>query len=190
VRKIKETYRGLNEGDVESDVNAAVSDIEQYLKSAERSLGKRTNESGAVDILGLVLSTPFLLKIVGKGLATAQSYIKRNGGNEKMVGDYIVKFSDKMHHMLMKPFELLASRFTSDHRKQEIFAEVVIAGVVFVLMAMSGLSAARYMTSLRFKPAGLYTFKTLVKGAEVKPTISKIMARTATIAKDMMSKTK
>lgn len=160
---------------IENEVDKLLNQMVQDINSGVDALERRQNEASVADIAGIVISTPFILQMLGAGLSAAQKFIQRNSKDKKTVGSYIETFADKMHHVLMKPLELLAATFTSDKHKQHEFAEIVLSGIILILLVGSGLSLVGYVKKFNIKKSLIYAFKSAVKSAELKPMISKIV---------------
>lgn len=161
---------------VDTQVDAAINAMEDGIDAAIRSVERRQqNEAaGVMDIVGIVISAPFILQILGNGLKIAQQFIQGNKADEQTIGDFVVKFADKMHHVLMKPLELLAATFTKDVDKQHKFAEVMMSGIVLILLLSSGVSLIKYLRKFKISKSVLYAFKSGVKGAELRTLVTKL----------------
>lgn len=182
---VRESANDNDNVNIDGEVNAVLNDLVQKINSATRTAEKRTqNEaSGALDMAGIVISAPFILHILGAGMRTAQHFFSKNQGDNKTIGEYVIKFADKMHHVLLKPLEMLAKTFTSNPKKQAAFAEVMMSGIVLFLLFMSGLSLVKYARKLKIGKSVLYAFKSGIKGMELKGMVSKLVQ----VAKDEMA---
>lgn len=161
-------------GNADNAVDDVLGDLVAQTKSASRVVTKKFQNESFAGALGVVLSGPFLIELLGKGLNKAEDFFNKNRGDQVTVGDYLIKFSHKAHHALEAPLKLLAKTVTDDPRKQRLFAETIINGAILILLAKSGLKAALYLSKLKLTPAGLKLAKTAVKGAEVAPNVKRL----------------
>lgn len=165
---------------IDAEVNSIVADIERQVKNATVIIDKKQNESIAYDIAGLIVSTPFILKLVGNGINKARQFISKNKNDKSAVAEFLLKLSNKFHHVLSTPLELLASKFVDDPKKQKLFANTVLAGLLLFLAHHSSLEALNFMKNLKVPNVILSGLKTAVKGVELSNVVDEILV----IAKD------
>jgi len=153
-----------------NELDDVVSDIKRSVLNATNVVKKKSQQNEAVGatLLAAVLSGPFLLKILGNALNKAKKLIT---GNDSITADKMVNFANELHHKLEAPFKLLAKTVTQDTKKQKIFAESLLGGIIAILFALSGFSAVAFAAKLKVKTATLYSAKTAIKGKELKGMI-------------------
>lgn len=122
-------------------------------------------------VVGLWLSGPYIVKLFGKFVSFLDSIVKKFNnkgfGGEEMA-DKIFEFGEKYHHVVMKIFNLVASKFTKDPKKQEEIASVLFYSVLGCTAAM-----------------GVGHLTDAIKSAEVHPDIVATAAKTAIKAKEL-----
>lgn len=158
----------------EIQIDDLLGDLEKNIKRGAQAVERRQNEAAVASVLGLILSGPFLVKILGKTLNVAIKFLTNNKDNESAVGNYLIALSEKMHHSLEKPFKLLAKPFTDDPKKQKIFAEIMIAGIIAILLIHSGAAAGTALSKMQVKKSLVYSAKTSIKGTELGPQLKSL----------------
>jgi len=167
--------RILIENEIDLELDGLVDDLESKIKHAANLVDKKQNEAVLSSALGLVLSGPFLIKIVGNVINKAKKLITKSNDTSKM-GDAIISFADKMHHSLEKPFKLLAKTFTNDPKKQALFAQAVMAGLISILLVDSGVSFAKYVQKMNIKSSLVYGAKSAIKSTELRGMMAELGA--------------
>lgn len=161
--------------DITAEIENLVDDIEIKVQRATKSIERRQNEALASTVLGLVVSGPFIIKLIGKAVRRAERFFKANKNDEGKVSQYILDFADHAHHELLKPFKLLASTFTDDPKKQKVFAEVMISGIIAILLVDSGLSLKKALASTDVNQSLVYAAKSSIKSVELAPQIIELL---------------
>lgn len=160
----------LLEQDTDTEIDDLIGDLESSIQNAAALVNKRQNEAAFTTALGLILSGPFLIKMIGKVVQKVQQKITGSSN----AGDAIIEFSEKAHHALEKPFKMLAKTFTNDPKKQSMFAQVMIAGILAILLIDSGLGFAKYAKQLNIKSSLLYGAKSAIKSTELRAMIPEL----------------
>lgn len=156
----------------ELDIDNFVNDLKVNIINATKTIEKKQNEAVVISALGIILSTPFLIKIIGNTISKIQKKISGTSN----IGDSIQHFAEKSHHLLEKPFKMLAATFTDDPAKRELFAKSMIAGILVILLVSSGLSIAKFMQTSQYKSSALYSMKSVIKGKEIREMIPELAA--------------
>lgn len=149
------------------DFEDIVDQLERRIDKAADVLEKRQNESLIGSVLGLIISGPFLLKLLGKWLQPVEKFLKQNSKDQKLVTDSIIEFANHMHHKLEQPLIKLATTFTDDNNKQQKFADAIMAGILAILIIDGGISSLKSLQNLEINTALLNSAKTSIKGAEL-----------------------
>lgn len=149
------------------DFEDIVDQLERRIDKAADVLEKRQNESLIGSVLGLIISGPFLLKLLGKWLQPVEKFLKQNSKDQKLVTDSIIEFANHMHHKLEQPLIKLATTFTDDNNKQQKFADAIMAGLLAILIIDGGISSLKSLQNLEINTALLNSAKTSIKGAEL-----------------------
>lgn len=156
------------------DFEDIVDQLERRIDKAADAIEKRQNESLIGSVLGLVISGPFLLKLLGKWLLPVEKFLRQNRKDQKLVMDSVIEFADHMHHKLEQPLIKLAATFTDDTTKQRKFADAVMAGVLVILIADGGISSIESLKNLQINNAVLNSAKTSIKGAELSSKLASL----------------
>ena len=158
---------------IDLELDKLTDDLESAVKRATTLVDRKQNEAIIASALGLVLSGPFMVKIVGNTINKAKKLISKSGDSSK-IGDAIVSFSDKMHHVVERPFKLLAKTFTKDPTKQALFAQALMAGIIAILLVDSGMSFAKYVQKMNIKSSLVYGAKSAIKSTELRGMVAEL----------------
>lgn len=145
-------------------------------------------KEGVATVLGLILSGPFIVKMFGKFILLLEKVIASlRKKDPTQNGQSIIKFSDKFHHIILKPFEKLAKMITKDISKQKKFANYMFHGVIGILLIHGGVSVAQHLASSKVNATlALDIAKNGIKSAELRTGIRElIQAAASEIGEDM-----
>jgi hypothetical protein len=156
--------------------------MDQYLKSAfdvlERDIKKALDskeevpvKEGIDSIIGLWLSGPYVVKVFGNFLKYLDKVVKhynKKGIGLEEIAEKIINFSEKYHHFVMKPFELLVSKFTKDKSAGKDLANLMFYTVVLVLLGKLGVDLGDAIASAKIDSGVVIkAVKAGIKGAEI-----------------------
>lgn len=156
------------------DFEDIVDQLERRIDKAADVLEKRQNESLIGSVLGLIISGPFLLKLLGKFLLPVEKFLRQNRKDQKLVMDSVIEFADHMHHKLEQPLIKLASVCTDDKAKQQKFADAMMAGILTILIIDGGISSIKSLQNLEINSALLNSAKSAIKGAELSSKLTSL----------------
>lgn len=156
------------------DFEDIVDQLERRIDKAADVLQKRQNESIIGSVLGIIISGPFILKLIGKFLLPVEKFLRQNKGNQKLVMDSVIEFAEHMHHKLEQPLMKLASTFTKDTATQQKFTDAFMAGLLAILIVDGGISSIKSLQNLQMDKSLLYTAKTSIKGAELSAKLASL----------------
>ena len=116
-------------------------------------------------MLGLVARTgkavsSIVQKTLGKkpqDQSDAEKYFRQLGG-----------VADELHHLYMKPIELIVRKFIKDPKKSKAVSNGIFHVVVAVMCIASGVTAVKALQSKELSLATLEAALTAVKGGEIK----------------------
>lgn len=169
--KLTEIYNGIITENIETEFEDAFEDALQVAKQELPKQETPAQEAIGTTAAGLALSTPFLIKMLGKlwiGLENVVNKLKKQDSNPESLGQRIVSFADKMHHKVMIPFEFIAKRATKDPKKQKLIAELIFLSTIGALLMHTGVEVGAKLAAKKFSPQlALKTAKGTVKGAEI-----------------------
>jgi hypothetical protein len=86
------------------------------------------------------------------------------------------RIADELHHLYVKPIELVVKRFVKDPNKAHKISTFIFHVIVAILMISSGVTAVKALQAKEINLATLETALTAVKGGEVKQYITKLLA--------------
>ena len=161
------TKRTLKEEIDDLDVDSIVQDLEQKIDNAANIIAKRQTESVIGTMVGVVLSTPFLLKLFAKILAPVEDFFRKNKNDESSIVLKINEFAEELEHKLEAPLVKLAKTFTDEESKQKKFADIVLAGILAILLADGGISSAKAIQNSQIPHSILYSVKSAITGTEL-----------------------
>lgn len=156
------------------DFEDIVDQLERRIEKAADSIEKRQNESLIGSVLGLVISGPFLLKLLGKWLQPVEKFLKQNSKDQKLVTDSIIEFAEHMHHKLEQPLIKLAATFTDDAGKQRKFADAIMAGILTILIMDGGITSFKAIQNSQVNVAMLNAAKSSIKGVELSSKLASL----------------
>ncbi len=99
------------------------------------------NEAGVVTALGVVLSVPALMKILGYGLKLGHKVIAKLKGQEvdpHTLGDKIIHAADHIHHKFIGVVEFALKPFIKDIAVRKKAADYIFHAIVLLLLVDSG----------------------------------------------------
>jgi hypothetical protein len=99
------------------------------------------NEAGVVTALGLVLSVPALMKILGYGLKLGHKVVAKLKGEKvdpHTLGDKIIHAADHIHHKFIGVVEFALKPFIKDVAIRKKAADYIFHAIVLLLLVDSG----------------------------------------------------
>lgn len=171
----------LLEVETDQKVDAVVDDLKDdfanALKAIETSFDKADDQQkeGILTTASLLLALPAILGIIARlGKAATSAFQKIAGkkpddqsGTEKYF-QQLGRIADELHHLYIKPLELLTRKFIKDPVKSKKVANAIFHIIVATMMVASGVTAAKALQAKEISLASLESALTAVKGGEVK----------------------
>ena len=152
------------------------------VENAIEDKSKDQNESIAT-IAGLTLALPAILGLIARLGKAINSIILRTLGkkpaNQNDAEKYFQqmgRLADELHHLYVKPIELVVKRFVKDPNKAQKVAVGIFHVIIAVLCISSGITAVKALQAKEISLASLETALSAVKGGEVKQYITKLLA--------------
>ncbi len=163
--------------DLKDDFASAINGIEDALEDAADQ-----KQEGLLTTASLLLALPAILGIIarlGKGATVAWQKIAGKkptdqSGTEKYF-QQLGRVADELHHLYIKPLELLTRKFIKDPEKSKKVANAIFHVIVAVMMVASGATAVKALQSKELSLATLESALAAVKGGEVKQYITKLI---------------
>ena len=171
----------LLEVEADQKVDAVVDDLKDdfanALKAIETSFDKADDQQqeSILTTASLLLALPAILGIIARlGKAATSAFQKIAGkkpqdqsGTEKYF-QQLGRVADELHHLYMKPIELITRKFIKDPVKAKKVANAIFHIIVATMMVASGVTAAKALQAKEISLASLESALTAVKGGEVK----------------------
>ena len=85
------------------------------------------------------------------------------------------RIADELHHLYIKPIELIVRRFVKDPTKANKVTNGIFHVIVAIMMIASGVGAVKALKANSINMATLETALAAVKGGEVKTYLSKLI---------------
>ena len=117
-------------------------DIEDIVSTDTENVSEDViNEAGFVTALGIVLSVPALMKILGYGLKLGHKVISKLKGKDEdphTLGDKIIHAADHIHHKFVGVVEFALKPFIKDVGIRKKAADYIFHAIVLLLLVDSG----------------------------------------------------
>lgn len=174
----------------EDEVSSAVSQIKTQMSAfmggmedAIEDKSKSQKESATLTTASVLLALPVILGLIARLGKAMSSIIKRtigtasqNQSDSEKYFQQMGRIADELHHLYIKPIELIVKRFVKDENKAKKIAAGIFHVIVAVMMIASGVTAVKALQAKEISLASLETALSAVKGGEVKQYISKLLA--------------
>ena len=174
----------------EDEVSSAVSQIKTQMSAfmggmedALEDKSKNQEESVVLTTASLLLALPAILGLIARLGKAMSSIIKRtigtasqNQSDSEKYFQQMGRIADELHHLYIKPIELIVKRFVKDENKAKKVAAGIFHVIVAVMMIASGVTAVKALQAKEISLASLETALSAVKGGEVKQYITKLLA--------------
>jgi len=164
--------------DLKGQMSALIGGIEDELEDTSKE-----QKEGVLTVASIGLAMPAILGLVARFGKAATSIVKRvMGGKPTNQGDIEKYFqqmgrvADELHHLYMKPLELVVKRFVKDPIKAKKIANFIFHVIVGIMLLASGVTAVKAIQSKELSLATLETALTAIKGGEIKQYITKLLA--------------
>jgi len=164
--------------DLKGQMSALIGGIEDELEDASKE-----QKEGALTIASIALATPAILGLIARFGKAATSIVKRIMGEKPTDQGDLEKYfqqmgriADELHHLYMKPLELVVKRFVKDPNKAKKVTNFIFHIIVGIMLLASGVTAVKAIQSKELSLATLETALTAIKGGEIKQYITKLLA--------------
>ena len=174
----------------EDEVTSALSQIKTQMsvfmggmEDALEDKSKNQEESVVLTTASLLLALPAILGLIARLGKAMSSIIKRTIGtasqNQNDADKYFQqmgRIADELHHLYIKPIELIVRRFVKDSTKAHKAANFIFHVIFAIMCIASGITAVKALQAKSINLATLETALAAVKGGEVKTYITKLLA--------------
>ena len=176
----------IKEDEVTSAVSQLKSQMSAFMGGMEDALedkSKNQEESVVLTTSSLLLALPAILGLIARLGKAMSSIIKRtigtasdNQSDSEKYFQQMGRIADELHHLYIKPIELIVKRFVKDENKAHKVAVGIFHIIVAIMCIASGIGAVKALKAKAINIATLETALSAVKGGEVKQYISKLIA--------------
>jgi len=176
----------IKEDEVTNAVSQLKTQMSAFMGGMEDALedkSKTQDESIALTTSSLLLALPAILGLIARLGKAMSSIIKRTIGkasdHQNDADRYFQqmgRIADELHHLYIKPIELIVRRFVKDPTKAHKVANGIFHVIVAIMCIASGVSAVKALQSKEISMASLESALSAVKGGEVKNYITKLLA--------------
>jgi hypothetical protein len=163
--------------DLKGQMSALLGGIEDALED-----NSKDQKEGVVTTASIALALPAILGLIARFGKTVTNIVNRTlgkkptdqGGAEKYF-QQMGRVADELHHLYMKPLELVVRRFVKDEAKAKKIAHFLFHVIVGIMLLASGITAVKAIKSKELSLATLETALTAIKGGEIKSYITKLL---------------
>ena len=163
--------------DLKGQMSALLGGIEDALED-----NSKDQKEGIVTTASIALALPAILGLVARFGKTVTNIVNRTLGKKPTDQGEAVKYfqqmgriADELHHLYMKPLELVIKRFVKDEAKAKKIAHFLFHVIVGIMLLASGITAVKAIQSKELSLATLETALTAIKGGELKSYITKLL---------------
>lgn len=175
----------IKEDEVSNAVSQIKSQMSAFMGGMEDALedkSKNQEESVVLTTSSLLLALPAILGLIARLGKAMSSIIKRtigtasdNQSDSEKYFQQMGRIADELHHLYIKPIELIVRRFVKDPTKANKMANGIFHVIVAIMMIASGVGAVKALKANSINMATLETALAAVKGGEVKSYLSKLI---------------
>ena len=130
----------------------------------------------------IALATPAILGLIARFGKAATNIVKRimgkkptDQGDIERYFQQMGRLADELHHLYLKPLELIVRRFIKDPEKAKKVSNFIFHVIVGIMLLASGVTAVKAIQSKEISLATLETALTAIKGGEIKQYITKLL---------------
>jgi len=166
-----------------SQIKTQMSAFMGGMEDALEDKSKDQKESAILTTSSLLLALPAILGLIARLGKAMSSIIKRtigtasqNQSDSEKYFQQMGRIADELHHLYIKPIELIVRRFVKDPTKAHKVAVFIFHVIVAIMCVASGVTAVKALKAKEINLATLEAALSAVKGGEVKSYISKLIA--------------
>jgi hypothetical protein len=164
--------------DLKGQMSALIGGIEDELEDTSKE-----QKEGVLTVASIGLAMPAILGLVARFGKSVTNIVNRTIGkkptNQSDAEKYFQqmgRIADELHHLYVKPLELIVKKFVKDDVKAKKTANFLFHVIIAIMFLASGITAIKAIQSKELSLATLETALTAVKGGEVKQYITKLLA--------------
>jgi len=159
--------------------------MSSLIHNIETTLNDKTKEQkeSILTVASLALALPAILGLVARfGKAATNIVTKVLGKKPTQQNDaekyfqQMGRIADELHHLYMKPIEILMKKFIKDPVKAQKVAHFVFHVIIGIMLLASGITAFKALKAKEISLATLETALVSIKGGEIKNYITKLLS--------------
>jgi hypothetical protein len=161
------------------------SQMGSLIRNMDTTLTAKTKEQkeGVLTVVGLAVAMPAILGLIAKFGKTATNIVNKvvgkkptEQGDAEKYFQQMGRIADELHHLYMKPIEILMRKFIKDPAKAQKVAHFIFHVIVAIMLLASGVTAFKALKAKQLNLATLETALASIKGGEIKNYITKLLA--------------
>jgi len=157
-----------NLGDLESDLEGELKDI---ATDVAKELEKKGDTLTELEPITFTISAIFALPAVIEGLGSVMKLIAKatKFSSAEKVADKVIKAGHKVHNWFVKPIKFVLKKRMPEASEEDIknTAETIHKAIIFVLLIVSGVGAAKAIAKSQVGAATAEAILTAIKGSEL-----------------------
>ena len=164
--------------DLKSQMSALLGGIEDSLEDKSKD-----QKEGVLTTASITLALPAILGLIARFGKTVTNIVNRTlgrkpdgQGDAEKYFQQMGRIADELHHLYMKPLELIVRRFVKDETKAKKISNFIFHVIIAIMLLASGITAIKAIQAKQLNLATLETALTAVKGGEVKNYVTKLLA--------------
>ena len=168
--------------DVLDDLKGQMSALLGGIEDATEKENKDQKE-GVTTVAGLALALPAILGLIARFGKSVTGIIRRKFGTKPTQQGEAEKYfqqmgrvADELHHLYMKPLELVVRRFVKDETKAKKVSHFIFHIIIGIMLLSTGVTAVKALQAKQINLATLETALATIKGGEIKNYITKLLA--------------
>jgi hypothetical protein len=166
-------------------VSQLKSQMGSLIRNMDTTLTAKTKEQkeGVLTVASVAIALPAILGLIAKFGKTATNIVNKvigkkptEQGDAEKYFQQMGRVADELHHLYMKPIELLMRKFIKDPTKAQKVAHFIFHVIVAIMLLASGVTAFKALQAKQLNLATLETALASIKGGEIKNYITKLLA--------------
>ena len=127
--------------------------------------GQLKEAVGVIGIIGWILLSNTVANMLSK--MAKKLFAKYNFGKGEAAAKKIYDFTHKNEEAFKAPIKRVVGIFTKNEKYKKIISDALYAIVILLMAGQAGGDAVAYIKKTGYLKGGIYTLKSIVKGAEV-----------------------
>jgi hypothetical protein len=166
-------------------VSQLKSQMSSLIRNMDTTLTAKTKEQkeGILTVASVAIALPAILGLIAKFGKAATNIVNKvvgkkptNQSDAEKYFQQMGRVADELHHLYMKPLEILMKKFIKDPAKAQKVAHFVFHVIIGIMLLSAGVTAFKALQSKNLSLATLETALASIKGGEIKNYIAKLLA--------------